>query len=163
MRYGQAQKMEIIRLVENSKLSVRSTLKELGVRRSTFYEWYRKYREEGYDGLANYYRRPQQFWNQIPEMEREQVVEKALDLPELTPRELACHITDNFGYYISESSVYRILKVHDLVPSPAFTVISAADKFINPTTRINELWQTDFTYLKVVQWGWYFLSTVLDV
>jgi transposase InsO family protein len=162
MRYGQAQKMEIIRLVENSKLSVKATLKELGIRRSTFYEWYRKYRESGYDGLGYSYRPPRQFWNQIPECERDGVVETALDKPEFTPRELACHITDTQGYYISESSVYRILKVHDLIPSPAFTVITAADKFINPTTRINELWQTDFTYLKVVQWGWYFLSTVLD-
>jgi len=162
MRYGQAQKMEIIRLVENSKLSVKSTLQELGVRRSTFYCWYRKYQEFGYDGLGYSYRAPRQFWNQIPDCERDGVVKTALDKPELTPRELACHITDKLGYYISESSVYRILKVHDLISSPAFTVITAADKFINPTTRINELWQTDFTYLKVVQWGWYFLSTVLD-
>ena len=40
--------------------------------------------------------------------------------------------------------------------------MSASDKFQNPTSRINELWQTDFTYFRVVGWGWYFLSTVLD-
>ena len=40
--------------------------------------------------------------------------------------------------------------------------MKAADKFHNPTTAINQLWQIDFTYLKVVRWGWFFLSTVLD-
>jgi putative transposase len=162
MRHGQAEKMEIINLVESSKLSVKATLKELGINRSTFYLWYRRYEEYGYDGLATSYKRPQQFWNEIPGVERERVVETALKLPELSPRELACHITDEMGYYISESSVYRILKVCDLISSPAFTVITAAEKFAHPTERVNQLWQTDFTYLKVIQWGWYYLSTVMD-
>ena len=65
-------------------------------------------------------------------------------------------------YFISESSVYRILKAYDLVTSPVYTVISAKDKFKHPTTRINQLWQTDFSYLKVIDWGWYYLSTVMD-
>jgi transposase InsO family protein len=162
MRHGQAEKMEIITLMENSKLSVKATLKELGINRSTFYLWYRRYQEYGYDGLANSYKRPQQFWNEIPEVERERVVRTALQKAELSPRELAYHITDELGYYISESSVYRILKTHDLISSPAFTVITAADKFAHPTERVNQLWQTDFTYLKVIHWGWYFLSTIMD-
>ena len=86
----------------------------------------------------------------------------ALERPDLTPRELAWHITDTHDYFVSESSVYRLLKVHDLITSPQFTVMSASDKFQNPTSRINEPWQTDFTYFRVVGWGWYFLSTVLD-
>lgn len=162
MRLTKGEKLEIIRLVEESRLSVRAALGELGVRRSTFYLWYRKYRENGPDGLAYSYHAPRQFWNQIPETERERVVEAALERPELTPRELACHITDTCGYFISESSVYRILKVHDLVTSPVFRVISAADKFTSPTVRINQLWQTDFTYLKVEAWGYYFLSSIMD-
>ena len=86
----------------------------------------------------------------------------ALERPDMTPRELALHITDTHDYFVSESSVYRILKGHDLITSPQFVVMSASDKFQNPTGRINELWQTDFTYFRVVGWGWYFLSTVLD-
>jgi hypothetical protein len=57
---------------------------------------------------------------------------------------------------------YHILKAHDLITSPAFVVITAADRFQHPTTRPNELWQTNFTYLRVVGWGWYYLSTVPD-
>ena len=89
-------------------------------------------------------------------------VDVALDQPELTPRELAWHLTDTHEYFISESSVYRILKAHDLVTSPQFVVMSAADAFQNPTRYVHELWQTDFTYFRVVGWGWYFLSTILD-
>jgi len=82
--------------------------------------------------------------------------------PEKSYREVACHITDHMGYFISESSIYRILKAYNLVTSPAYTVVSAKDQFENPTARINQLWQTDFSYLKVVDWGWYYLSTVMD-
>lgn len=89
-------------------------------------------------------------------------MEIALEHPEMSPRELACYITDKRKYYISESTVYRTLKAHDLVTSPVYTVIEALDKFPHPTRAPNELWQTDFTYFKVVQWGWYYLSTILD-
>ena len=71
-------------------------------------------------------------------------------------------VGQNEGYFISESSVYRILKGFDLVQSPAFQMVSAKDKFEKPTQRVNELWQTDFTQFKVLDWGWYYLSTVLD-
>src|SRR6266576_2089666 len=51
---------------------------------------------------------------------------------------------------------------HDLITSPAYVVIKAANEFKDKTTAINQLWQTDFTYLKIIGWGWYYLSTVLD-
>ena len=162
MRYSQSEKMEIIRLVEESPVSVKQTLIELKINRSTFYQWYRKYQQGGYEALANRYGTRKQFWNQIPPWEKQRVVEIALEHPEKSPRELAWYITDNRDYYISESSVYRILKSHDLVTSPLYTVISAQDKFPHPTKAPNELWQTDFTWFKVVHWGWYYLCTVLD-
>ncbi len=90
------------------------------------------------------------------------MVDVALDKPELTPRELAWHITDSHGAFISESSVYRILRDYDLVTSPAYIVLSAADEFRHKTKRVHELWQTDFTYFKIMGWGWYYLSTILD-
>ena len=70
--------------------------------------------------------------------------------------------TDAERYFVSEASVYRLLKAHDLITSPAFIVMKAADEFKDKTTAPNQLWQTDFTYLKVTGWGWFYLSTVLD-
>jgi hypothetical protein len=84
----------------------------------------------------------------------------ALDEPALSPRELALRFTDTENYFVSEASVYRLLKAHDLIASPAFIVMKAADEFKDKTTAPNELWQTDFTYLKVIGWGWFYLSTV---
>jgi len=161
-RYSQAEKMEIIHLVETSDLSVKQTLLELDVPRSTFYEWYRRYREDGYDGLADRQPQRQQFWNQIPDAVREQVVDVALEHTEKSPRQLAWHITDQEGYFISESSVYRILKGYDLITSPVFQLVTAKDEFEHKTKRINEMWQTDFTQFKVIDWGYYYLCTILD-
>ncbi len=162
MRATPAEKLVTIRLVEGSDLSVRRTLEELQVARSTFYRWCRAYEEEGYAGLGDREPKPRRFWNRIPEAEREKVVETALARPELSPRELAWQITDTQGSFISESSVYRILRAFDLVASPAYVVLTAKDRFDRPTRRVHELWQTDFTYFKVVAWSWYYLLTVLD-
>jgi len=162
MRYTQSEKYETIRLVEGSQLPVKQTLRELDIPSSTFYDWYGRYHENGLDGLADAEPHTKRFWNRIPDEEREKVKDIALELTEKSPRELAWHITDTFGYFISESSVYRILKSYDLITSPHYIVMAASDKFKNPTTRINEMWQTDFTYFKVIGWGWFFLSTVLD-
>ena len=162
MRHGPGEKMEIIRIVEESELSVRKTLLELDVSRSSFYRWYKRYKEHGYLGLKNQDKGPKRFWNKIPDCEKKKVVRIALEHPEQSPRELAWYITDNEDYYISESSVYRILKAYDLITSPAFILMSASDKFKHPTRMINELWQTDFTYFKIKGWGFYYLSTVLD-
>jgi transposase InsO family protein len=162
MSYTQAEKMEIIKLVEASPLSANRTLQELKLAQSTFYDWYKKYQDHGYEGLANRYKKPNKIWNRIPDEERQRIIRVALVHPDKSPREVACMIIDKYDYFVSESSVYRILKAEGLVQSPAFRVISAADKFSDPTTRINELWQTDFTYLHVNEWGWYYLSTVMD-
>ena len=161
-RYSQAEKMDIIRLVETSDLSVKQTLAELDIPRSTFYAWYRRYSEQGFAGLAQKQPQRRQFWNRIPDAVRQRVVEIALERTDLSPRQLAWHITDHESYFISESSVYRILKTYDLVTSPVFQLVSAKDEFEHKTKRVNEMWQTDFTQFKVVDWGYYYLCTILD-
>lgn len=106
--------------------------------------------------------RPKSVWNRIPEARRDDLIEFALEHEELTARELAVKYTDEKRYFISESSAYRILKAADLITAPNYVVIKAANEFTDKTTAINEMWQTDFTYLKIIGWGWYYLSTVLD-
>ena len=162
MRYSAGEKMEVIRLVEGSSLPVRRALAELEVPRSTFYRWYAAYARDGYAGLETKLSQRRRLWNRIPERDRERVVELAIEKPELSPRELASHITDHEGWFVSESSVYRVLRAYDLVTSPNYVVVAAADEFKHKTRRVHELWQTDFTYLKVIGWGWYYLSTILD-
>jgi transposase InsO family protein len=162
IRRDQAEKREIIHLVEHSAMSVKKTLDELQVPRSTFYRWYKQYLEEGEKGLLDQRPNPRQIWNRIPQEVRQQVVELALAYPDRSPRQIAWLFTDQKGYFISESSTYRILKGFDLVESPAFRVMSAAETYKHPTKHVHELWQTDFTYFKIQGWGWYYLSTVLD-
>ncbi len=162
IRYTPEEKMEIIHLVEHSNLSVKKTLEELQVPRSTFYSWYQRYQEHGMDGLKNKKLKVKQFWNRIPDHVRGQIVNLALEYPDESPRQLTYRFIDDKAYFVSESSVYRILKGYDLIESPAFEVITAKNKFDNPTKRVNEMWQTDFTQFLVVDWGWYYLSTVLE-
>ncbi|HEX5735430.1 MAG TPA: IS3 family transposase [Blastocatellia bacterium] len=162
MRYPASEKLEIIRLVEQSPLPVRHTLEKLGIPRATFYRWYDLYQTGGPEALDDRSPRPDRVWNRIPDNVREQIRTLALDEPALSPRELAVRFTDTESYFVSEASVYRLLKVLDLIASPAFIVIKAADEFRDKTTAPNQLWQTDFTYLKVIGWGWFYLSSVLD-
>ena len=162
MRYSASEKLEIIELVEQSTLSVARTLASIGIPRSTFYDWYGRYQDGGIEALEDGKPRPQRVWNKIPDEIGAAIVNLALDEPDLSPRELAVNFTDTKASFVSEASVYRLLKDHGLIASPAFILMKAPDRFANPTTAPNQLWQTDFTYLKVIGWGWFYLSTVLD-
>ena len=162
MRYKASEKREIIDLVERSSLPVRRTLDRLGIPKSTFYGWYERYREGGDAALEDTRPSTGQAWNRLPEKIRQSILKLALERPELSSRELAVLYTEQQRYFVSEASVYRLLKAHDLITSPAFVLMKAADTFQHPTTAPNQLWQTDFTYLKVIGWGWFYLSTVLD-
>jgi putative transposase len=162
MRYSASEKLEIIRLVEESTLPVRRTLEKIGIPHATFYRWYDLYHTGGPEALEDQQPKPDRVWNRIPDDVRERIIRLALDEPALSPRELAVRFTDTEGYFVSEASVYRLLKAHGLIASPAFIVMKAGDEFKDKTTAANQLWQTDFTYLKVIGWGWFYLSTVLD-
>jgi putative transposase len=159
MRLTTEEKQEIIYLVDRSELGVKRTLQELGIHKSTFYKWYKAYLQKGTVGLQG---KGHQQWNSIPAAQKQLVVEVALDHPELSPRELAVRITDEQRIFISESSVYRILKAKGLITTPAHILLSASNEFKQKTSFVHEMWQTDFTYFKVVGWGWYYLSTILD-
>jgi len=175
MRYPASEKLEIIRIVEQSHLPAKWTLDKLGIARRTFYRWYDRYLDGGLEALADRPSAPGRVWNRIAPEVQDQIVGLALEQSELSPRELAVRFTDERQYFVSEATVYRLLKADDLITSPAYVVIKAADQFHTKTTRPNEMWQTDFTYFKIIGWGWLgfgpfprkgrrlrYLSTVLD-
>jgi putative transposase len=162
VRYPASEKAEIIKIVEQSHLSARKTLEQIGVPRATFYRWYGQYQAGGPEALEDRPSQPSRIWNRIPDEIRTQIVDLALEQPELSPRELAVRFTDSKAYFVSEATVYRLLKAHDLITSPAFIVMKAANEFKDKTTAPNQMWQTDFTYFKITGWGWYYLSTILD-
>ena len=162
MRFTVSEKQEIIHMVVRSELGVNRTLKQIGINKSTFYNWYHAYSQYGVEGLIPNKRCSNRQWNSIPQEQRNLVVRFALDYPELSSRELAYKITDEQQIFISESSVYRILKARGLITAPAHIFLSAADEFTTKTSFIHQMWQTDFTYFKILSWGWYYLSTILD-
>lgn len=156
--------LALFRLVEESHLSARLTLAKLGIPRTTFYRWYDRYLQRGEAGLKDQSPKPKHVWNRVPDEVKRKVVDFALQETELSPRELAVTFRDQERYFVLESTVYRTLKAHDLITSPAFIVLKAANEFKDKTTAINQLWQTNFTYIKVLGWGVLrtHLSTVLD-
>jgi putative transposase len=162
VRRSASEKMEIIRLVEGTDLPVRTTLRQMGIPRSTFYGGYERFLSEGFDGLHDKKPVPRPRWNAISKPVRDEVLKLALTRTDLSPRELSCQYTDEKCYFVSESSVYRMLKAADLITSPAYVLMQAGARFQHPTTRVHEMWQTDFTYFRIIGWGWYYLSTVLD-
>jgi len=66
MSLSASEKIEIIRLVEASQLSVTQTLEEFGIARSSFYRWYQQYQIGGPDALESRSKSPRRFWNKLP-------------------------------------------------------------------------------------------------
>ena len=125
MRYPASEKLEIIRLVEESHLSTRVTLAKLGIPRTTFYRWYDRYLQRGEAGLQDQSPKPKHVWNRVPNEVKRKVVEFALQETELSPRELAVTFTDQERYFISESTVYRVSS-----PSRLSTMIGQGVLFV---------------------------------
>ena len=97
MRYPASEKLEIIRLVEQSHLGVGSTLDKLGIPKTTFYRWYDRFLAFGDAGLEDRNSSPGRVWNRIPDDVRGQIIDLALEETQLSPRELAVRFTDTKG------------------------------------------------------------------
>ena len=149
MRLPASEKLEVIGLVEQSHLPARRTLQMLEIKPSTFYRWYDRYRSSGSEALEDKPPKPDRVWNRIPDAIMTTRCRMSFEQPELSPRELATRFTDTNSYYVSESSVYRLLKAHDLIGSPASIVIKAAGcvdrtrlETSFPPIELNAIWRT---------------------
>jgi putative transposase len=101
-------------------------------------------------------------WNKLRPEEEAKVLAQARDSPALSCRQFALRLVDSGSFYISESTVFRILKREGLIKPAEITGFKAGREYQRKTTKPNELWATDCAHLRVVDWGWYYLVTVMD-
>jgi len=146
------EKTDILRMVEAMSRRKRQALSILGIPKSSYYRW-----RQGQTGSGNR-ERP---WNRITPDEENKILAAAMESPELSSRQLAVWITDNAGFAVSESTVYRILCREGLVKRQE-TQLKAAKEYHTKTTRPHQLWATDASYFRVPGWGYYYLVTVMD-
>ena len=136
----------------------RQALSALGIAVSTYYRWSRKQRREA---LGPYLKDKTRPWNRITPEEEGEILEVARESPELSSRQLSVWITDNAGFAVSESTVYRILRKEGLVKRLEVK-LAAGKEYHTKTTRPHQMWATDASYFRVVGWGYYYLVTVMD-
>jgi transposase InsO family protein len=151
------EKAQVLEKVESSPGSRRMVLAELGVSKSAYYRW----RARAKQGSLEDRRQTGPSWNRLSPQEESTVLEVALEQTDLSSRQLAAWITDNKGFSVSESSVYRILKGQGLIKSPEMKM-AAGTEFHTKTTRPHQMWATDASYFRVSGWGFYYLVTVMD-
>ena len=153
-----AEKAEVLNKVASSGLPKRRVLGGLGVPRSTYYRWLRRKEQQGLDDDAGGGKPP---WNRLTSQEVDCVLSAAREMPELSCRQLAAWITDNQGFSVSESTVYRILRREGLVKR-AEMQLAAGKEHHRKTTGPHQMWATDASYFRVVGWGYYYMVTVMD-
>jgi len=153
------EKREIIALVTGSGLPWIRALSQLGLARSTYYRWLKRQAEGHLEDRKGGSSIP---WNKVNPEEEAVVLAEARSSPELSARQLAWKVTDAGRIYVSESTVYRILKREGLIKPMEIVGFKASQEYRRKTKRINELWASDCCHLRVAHWGWYYLETVMD-
>jgi len=154
-----AEKKEILTLVAESELPRRRALAQLGLAKSTYYRWLRRQVEGRLQDRKGGSPVP---WNKLKPEEESRVLTLARASPELSARQIALRMVDLESLYVSESTVFRILKREGLIKPAEIVGFKAGKEYHRKTKKPNELWATDCAHLKVVGWGWYYLVTVMD-
>lgn len=146
------EKAVILSMVETMLRAKRQALSKLGIPKSNYYRWRQVQPDSGNR------KRP---WNQITPDEEDRILAVARESPDLSSRQLSAWITDNAGFAVSESTVYRILRREGLVKRTEVQLV-AGKEYHTKTTRPHQMWATDASYFRVVGWGYYYLVTVMD-
>jgi len=153
------EKARVLAAVATSTLSKSRALAELGIPRRTYYNWLTQQKKrESEAGSA----RDKVPWNRLRAEEEKIVIAQARVSPELSPRQLAFRLVDEYGCWVSESTVYRILRREGLIKRVEVKGFVAGKEYHHKTSQPNEMWATDCCYLRVVNWGYYYLVTVMD-
>ncbi len=154
-----AGKSEILALIAFSGLPRRRALAQLGMAKSTYYRWLKRQVEGRLPDRKGGSSTP---WNKLTPEEESKILAQARASPELSARQLALSLVDSEGLYVSESTVFRILKRDGLIKPAEIVGFKAGKEYHRKTKKPNELWATDCAHLKVIEWGWYYLVTVMD-
>ena len=136
--------------------TIRRILKCLRFPKSLYYEWQKR---EAEDRLTDLFPGARGSPYAVLEAEKEAVIGYALEHPREGYRRLAWMMVDADVAYVSESSVYRILRDADLLYR--WKRSRRAGTPPPEPTGPNQRWHTDLMYLRVED-SWYFLVTVLD-
>jgi len=148
----------ILAKVENQFRGKRQALMALGIPKSSYYRWRQWQRCDGLESHSGDRGRP---WNRITPEEEGKILAVAREYPELSSRQLSAWITDNEGFAVSESTVYRILRREGLVKRQEVQLV-AGKEYHAKTTRPHQMWATDASYFRVIGWGYYYLVTVMN-
>jgi transposase len=153
------EKSGILALVADSGLPRRKALEHLGLPKSTYYRWLKRQVEGRLQDKKGGSSIP---WNKLRPEEEATILTRARASPELSCRQLAWQLVDNESWYVSESTVFRILKREGLIKPAEVIGFKAGKEYHHKTKRPNELWATDCSHIKLFDWGWYYLVTVMD-
>jgi transposase InsO family protein len=154
-----AEKGKILALVANSGLPRRRALQHLGMPKSTYYRWLKRQSEGRLQDRKGGSSIP---WNKLRPEEEAKILTRARESPELSARQLALQLVDEEKWYVSESTVFRILKREGMIKPAEVIGFKAGKEYHRKTKRPNELWATDCSHIKIFDWGWYYLVTVMD-
>ena len=153
------EKTTVLAKVASSGLPKRQVLKEIGIPKSTYYRWLS--RQQQRHSLEDQPGGGAAPWNRLTPQEERTVLVAARQLTQLSCRQLAAWITDNQGFSVSESTVYRILREEGLIKSPQMQ-LKAGKEYHRKTTGPHQMWATDASYFRVIGWGYYYMVTVMD-
>ena len=147
------EKRRILALVADSGLPRRKALEHLGLPRSTYYRWLKRRSEGSLQDKKGGSSIP---WNKLRPEEQAKILSRARASPELSCRQLAWQLVDSERWYVSESTVFRILKREGLIKPAEVIGFKAGKEYHRKTKRPNELWATDCSHIKVFDWRWYY-------
>lgn len=141
---------QVINIVFHYNLCYCRALVQSGLPKNTYYRWLKRQTE---GRLRNDKDGSPLPWNKLKPEEESKIPVQARASPELSARQFALKLVDSENWYVSESTVYRVLKKEGLVKPAEIIGFKAGKEYHRKTKRPNELWATDCVNLKVIDWG----------
>ncbi|MFC1619437.1 IS3 family transposase [Candidatus Neomarinimicrobiota bacterium] len=163
-RYPSVEKLRIIKIVERSKLARPAACQEIGIDNATYYKWLRPYSKHGYKGLVNKAGRRSAYWNEIPDDQKELVLNMHAQNHLMGIKQLRWHIVDECGVFLGLNIVKTLVVLAEdndceKDENPPY---HAANSFPYKTSHPHQIWQTDFTKVRLANGRSYYVSAIID-